>query len=72
MQEVKIKTPIIHLDQLLKWANIVASGGEAKQLIQGGQVKVNGEVETRRSVKVGPGDIISLSNGLEFVVGRES
>lgn len=72
MQEVKIKNPIIHLDQLLKWANIVASGGEAKQLIQGGQVKVNGEVETRRSVKVGPGDIISLSNGLEFVVGRES
>lgn len=72
MQKVKIKTPIIHLDQLLKWANIVASGGEAKQLIQGGQVKVNGEVETRRSVKVGPGDIISLSNGLEFVVGRES
>lgn len=72
MQEVKIKTPIIHLDQLLKWANIVASGGEAKQLIQRGQVKVNGEVETRRSVKVGPGDIISLNNGLEFVVGRES
>jgi len=40
MEEIKIKTPVIHLDQLLKWANIVASGGEAKQLIQGGQVSV--------------------------------
>ena len=71
MEEIKIKTPVIHLDQLLKWANIVASGGEAKQLIQGGQVSVNGQVEPRRSVKIGPGDIITLHNGTKFIVGRE-
>jgi ribosome-associated protein len=72
MQEIKIKTPVIHLDQLLKWANVVASGGEAKQLIQGGQVSVNGQIETRRSVKLGPGDIVSMNNGPKFIVGRES
>lgn len=71
MQEIKIKTPIIHLDQFLKWANIVSSGGEAKLLIQSGQVFVNGAVETKRSVKLVPGDQITLSDGREFVIGCE-
>ncbi len=45
MEEIKIKTDTIQLDQLLKWANVVVSGGEGKFLIQSGAVFVNGEVE---------------------------
>ena len=39
---------LIRLDQFLKLKNVVSSGGEAKIVIQGGAVKLNGEVETRR------------------------
>lgn len=60
MQEIKIKTETIQVDQFLKWANLVASGGEAKALIQEGRVLVNGEVETRRSHQIGNGDIVQL------------
>lgn len=72
MEEIKIKTPVIQLDQLLKWANVVASGGEAKQIIQAGLVTVNGEIETRRSVKINPGAIISIQDGPEFKVCRDN
>lgn len=58
MEDIKIKTESIQLDQFLKWANIVLSGGEAKSLIQAGKITVNGEIETRRSHKLHNGDII--------------
>jgi ribosome-associated protein len=48
----------IELDQFLKKQRIVASGGHAKVLIQSGQVKVNGKVETRRGRKLKPGDVV--------------
>ena len=48
-------TPTIRLDQFLKLADVVQSGGEAKQLIQSGEVIVNGEVETRRKKQLKPG-----------------
>ncbi len=50
----------IKLDQFLKLANMVESGGQAKVLIQGGQVKVNGEVETRRGRKLRQGDSVEF------------
>ncbi|HEY9684577.1 MAG TPA: RNA-binding S4 domain-containing protein [Oculatellaceae cyanobacterium] len=59
----------IQLDQFLKLQNVVASGGEAKHLIQGGDVKVNGEIETRRGRKLKEGDKVSVA-GEEFVVER--
>lgn len=46
----------IRLDQFLKFNGVTATGGEAKYLIQGGNVKVNGEVETRRKRQLKPGD----------------
>lgn len=46
----------IKLDQFLKWAGIVQTGGEAKMLIQSGEVRVNGAVETRRGRKLLSGD----------------
>ncbi len=48
--------PFIKLDQFLKLAGVVSTGGQAKQLILAGQVRVNGEVETRRGRKLRLGD----------------
>lgn len=48
----------IHLDQFLKLQGLVATGGQAKLLIQGGDVKVNGQVETRRRRKLRIGDVV--------------
>jgi ribosome-associated protein len=54
--------PSISLNDVLKLAGLADTGGQAKTLIQGGQVKVNGEVETRRKRKVREGDVITVGN----------
>ncbi len=64
---VSIDTEYIKLDSLLKLANAVSSGGEAKLMIQGGEVSLNGEICTQRGRKIRPGDVVSLP-GLEIVV----
>ncbi len=48
MTEIKIETEFIKLDALLKFANLVSSGGEAKIRIAEGEVLVNGEICTMR------------------------
>jgi ribosome-associated protein len=48
------------LGQALKAASLVGSGGEAKVLIQAGEVSVNGEIETRRGRKLEKGDVIEV------------
>ena len=48
----------IDLDKLLKFENLVQSGGEAKYAIRSGQVRVNGAVETRRARKLVAGDLV--------------
>jgi len=50
----------IKLDQFLKWVGAVESGGQAKLLIQAGQVKVNDQVETRRGRKLAVGDRVAI------------
>ncbi|MBW4579654.1 MAG: RNA-binding S4 domain-containing protein [Tildeniella nuda ZEHNDER 1965/U140] len=52
-------TDTIKLDQFLKVVGMVQSGGQAKLLIQAGEVKVNGTVETRRGRKLVLGDRVS-------------
>ena len=52
----------ITLGQALKAANLVGSGGEAKVLIQGGEVRVNGEVETRRGRRLEEGDVVEVGD----------
>ncbi|MEE3373103.1 MAG: RNA-binding S4 domain-containing protein [Planctomycetota bacterium] len=51
----------IQLDQFLKYIGAVATGGEAKLLIQDGLVEVNGEIEVRRRRKLGSGDVVTCS-----------
>ena len=60
MKNIKIKTDTIKLDQFLKWSGITETGGEAKNLIQGGRVKVNDIVRDRRSYSLKKGDIIKI------------
>ena len=60
MEKIAIKTEFIKLDSLLKFAGLVGTGGEAKELIADGQVKVNGEVCTMRGKKIRPGDTVTL------------
>jgi len=52
----------LRLDQFLKLSSLTGSGGGAKFLIQKGQVRVNGETETRRRRKLAVGDIIEVNN----------
>jgi ribosome-associated protein len=64
---VKIDTAHIKLDSFLKAVDAVSSGGEAKLLITGGEVRVNGETELRRGRKLYPGDRVETA-GKVFMV----
>lgn len=55
-RDVKITTPYITLGQLLKLANLIGNGGEAKFFLSAEEVKVNGEIDQRRGRKLYPGD----------------
>lgn len=67
-KEVEISTEFIKLDQLIKFAGVVQTGGESKMLIQDGQVKVNGELEFKRGKKIVKGDRIEIENIESFIV----
>ncbi len=67
MTDITITTEFIKLQDLLKLANIVGTGGEAKIVIQNGNVLVNGEVCTMRGKKIRPGDIVAF-DGKELSV----
>lgn len=60
MEIIKLREEFIKLGQALKAAGLVESGVEAKEVIQDGLVKVNGEVDTRRGEKLYDGDIVSF------------
>ena len=64
---VVIYTEFIKLQDAMKYANIVYSGGEAKQMILDGMVSVNGEVCTMRGKKLYPGDKFSF-DGQEYLI----
>jgi ribosome-associated protein len=67
MQEIKIKDEFIKLGQALKLAGLVDSGVEAKVVIQDGEVKLNGAVETQRGKKIVSGDVVEY-NGNSFKI----
>ena len=59
------------LDQFLKFQGIVATGGEAKHLINAGLVTVNGLVESRRGRKLFPGDLVCFENQDYLITNNE-
>lgn len=67
--EIFIKDEFIKLGQALKLAGLVDSGVEAKIVVQDGQVKVNGEIDTRRGKKLYPDDSFEY-NGTTVIVKK--
>ncbi|MCA9040959.1 MAG: RNA-binding S4 domain-containing protein [Planctomycetaceae bacterium] len=57
----------IQLDQFLKLIGVVSTGGQAKVLIQAGEVLLNDQVETRRRKKLFPGDVVEIE-GEQYIV----
>ena len=68
--EVTIQTEYIKLDSLLKFAGLCDTGGFAKELVQQGTVRVNGEVCTMRGKKIRPGDTVEVDRFLVHVTGQ--
>jgi ribosome-associated protein len=58
--DVPIRDESIRLGQFLKLANLIDSGSDAKPLLALGEVRVNGEVETRRGRRLVKGDLVSV------------
>lgn len=67
MTVLPITTEHIKLQDLMKLADLVSTGGEAKLRILNGEVTVNGEVCTQRGKKIRPGDVVAFE-GLEMTV----
>ncbi len=59
MNTIEIHTEFIKLQDLLKFANLVETGGHAKEVIQGGEVMVDGEVCTMRGKKIRPDNVVT-------------
>lgn len=66
--EIKIHTEFIKLQDLLKFAGAVETGGDAKRIIQEGRVSVNGEICSMRGKKLRPGDRACIDGETELVV----
>ena len=69
LRMVEIRDASIRLGQLLKLADLVDDGGEAKEAIARGLVQVNGEVETRRGRQLVPGDSVTLGGQTVGIAG---
>lgn len=70
--EIPIRDEFIKLDSFLKFSGAVMTGGEAKEMIQGGKVKVNGEVCTMRGKKMRNGDVAEIYGKSFMVVTEET
>ncbi len=68
MEEIKIKTEFIKLQQLLKLAGLVDQGSDAKIYITNGFVTVNGVVVTERGKKIYPGDVVVYKEEKEIKI----
>jgi ribosome-associated protein len=69
-RRIRIRSETIDLGALLKLAQVAATGGEAKQLIQDGRVTVNGEIERRRGRQIRPGDRVDAAGTSLIVEGQ--
>lgn len=70
MEEISISTDFIKLDAFLKFCGEAGTGGEAKMLVTGGEIRVNGEVCTMRGKKLFPGDTVTAPGGSYRVCGE--
>ena len=71
MDKITIRDEFIKLGQAMKLAGLIDSGVEAKEVIQGGQVQVNGETDLRRGRKLVPGDTFTYKGKTVKVEGKQ-
>lgn len=67
----QIHTPFIKLDQFLKFTGLAETGGHAKEIVEQGIVRVNGEPCTMRGKKLYPGDQVQVEDYLLLVEGQQ-
>jgi ribosome-associated protein len=70
MREIEIRDASIRLGQLLKLADLIDLGSDAKDLLLSGTVEVNGEVETRRGRQLVPGDVVTAHGETVGITAR--
>ncbi|OWZ83470.1 RNA-binding S4 domain-containing protein [Natranaerobius trueperi] len=69
-KNVSIETEYITLGQLLKYTNLVSTGGEVKHLIESNRILINGNETNKRGKKIYPGDEIIINNNLSVKVDK--
>ena len=70
-EKINITTEFIRLDAAMKLAGCAETGGDAKLVVQNGEVKVNGETCTQRTKKLRPGDSFEYENSCFVISGAE-
>ena len=71
MEKISINTEKIQLDQFLKWAGILESGGQVRPILDEGLIFVNGVKETAKRKQLHPGDVVKIIDIGEYEVVRE-
>lgn len=70
-ETVSIHTDYIQLDQLLKYANILATGGQVIVLLEEEQITLNGVLITEKRKKIYPNDVVTIANEVQITVMKE-
>lgn len=71
LEEISIHTESINLDQLLKWAGVVETGGQVKLMLEESLITLNGVIVNERRKKIRPGDIVKVQGFGEWKVVEE-
>ncbi|WP_126938096.1 RNA-binding S4 domain-containing protein [Veillonella sp. CHU740] len=71
-ETISIHTDYIQLDQLLKYANILATGGQIKELLAEELITLNGTIVTEKRKKIYPNDVVSIGDEISITVVKEA
>lgn len=71
-ETISIHTDYIQLDQLLKYANILATGGQIKELLAEDLITLNGTIVTEKRKKIYPNDVVSIGDEISITVVKEA
>lgn len=71
-ETVSIHTEYIQLDQLLKYANILSTGGQVKVLLEEEKITLNGVLIKEKRKKIYPNDVVTIANEVTINVVKEA
>ena len=71
-ETISIHTDYIQLDQLLKYANILSTGGPIKELLAEELITLNGTIVTEKRKKIYPNDVVSIRDEISITVVKEA